>query len=86
MGYINLYGISIYGGFHSHGDSPFMDGFFENPIEMDDLGGTPISGNLSIYIYIYINGIFSWDMTIKYYKSIDIQLHSWKMIPWDIYI
>ena len=51
MGYINLYGISIYGGFHSHGDSPFMDGFFENPIEMDDLGGTPISGNLSIYIY-----------------------------------
>ena len=25
-------------------------------------------------------------MTIKYYKSIDIQLHSWKMIPWDIYI
>ena len=26
----------------------------EIPIKMDDLGGTPISGNLHLYVYIYM--------------------------------
>ena len=53
--YIHMY--KIYGGFHSHGDTP-MAGWFmrENPkITWMITAGTNISGNLHIYLYIYIN-------------------------------
>ena len=36
-------------GFHSHGGTPIAGWFrMENPMKMDDLGGTPILGNLQM--------------------------------------
>ena len=48
---------------------------YTNDLNLDDLGGTPISGNLNIYIYIYIFAYIDIHLDIHIDIHIDIHMN-----------
>ena len=86
--YIHMY--IVYGGFHSHGDTP-MAGWFmrENPnFTWMITEGTNISGNLHIYIHIiiYIHIYIHAYIYIHMYVYIYVYIYTYIYIHIHMYI